>query len=157
MSGEIAHQLSLSWSPPFTLPGETVTYSLLIQDLVTGHNESVGSLTDTQYTHQLTEAEALSCHQYLFSVFSVNDVGPSLSPSSAPPALHPSGYYILYTRHSVVATIMQRTKNSETKICMFVAPGRVEIKDAEVEFTRGLMIRLYLQVCCLQHVNIQIT
>ena len=89
--GDTAHQLRLSWSQPFTLPGETVSYSLLIQNLATGWNRTVGGLTETSYTHSLTsEAEALACHTFLFSVSSSNAVGLSLNSSSAQ-AIHPSG------------------------------------------------------------------
>ena len=87
--GDIAHELNLSWGPPFTLPGETVSYSLLIEDLVTGHTETE-TLSDTVYTHSVSEAEALTCHSFLFSVSSVNDVGSSLNSSSVQ-AIHPSG------------------------------------------------------------------
>ena len=87
--GDTAHQLTLSWGPPFTLPGETVSYSLLIEDLATGHTETE-TLSDTVYTHSLSEAEALACHSFLFSVSSVNDVGSSLNSSSVQ-AVHPSG------------------------------------------------------------------
>ena len=92
--GDTAHQLRLNWSSPFTLPGESVVYSLVIVDQVTGHTETVAPLTDTDYTHTVTESEALSCHPFLFSVSSVNDVGPSLNSSSAPPAIHPSGNHV---------------------------------------------------------------
>ena len=88
--GDTAHQLTLSWGPPFTLPGETLSYSLLIEDLDTGHTETVNTLSDTVYTHNVSEAEALACHSFLFSVSSVNDVGPSLISSSVQ-AVHPSG------------------------------------------------------------------
>ena len=91
VSGDVAHQLNLSWSSPFTLPGEILSYYILIQDVVTGQNESINSLTDTNYIHQLTDTEAILCHHYLFSIFSVNDVGFSQNSSSAPPVLHPSG------------------------------------------------------------------
>ena len=89
--GEIAGQLRLSWSPPFTLPGESLSYSLLATDLTTGLNQSLGPLSDTVYTHQVSESLALSCHLFLFSVSSLNEVGLSINSSSAPPALHPSG------------------------------------------------------------------
>ena len=89
--GDTAHQLRLNWSSPFTLPGESVHYSLVIVDQVTGHTETVAPLTDTDYTHSVSESEALSCHPFLFSVSSVNDVGHSINSSSAPPAIHPSG------------------------------------------------------------------
>ena len=90
MGGDTAHQLTLSWGPPFTLPGETLSYSLLIEDLDTGHTETVNTFSDTVYKHNVSEAEALACHSFLFSVSSVNDVGSSLNSSSVQ-AVHPSG------------------------------------------------------------------
>ena len=88
--GDTAHQLTLSWGSPFTLPGETLSYSLLIEDLATGHNETENALSDTVYTHNVSEVEALACHPFLFSVSSVNVVGSSLNSSSVQ-AIHPSG------------------------------------------------------------------
>ena len=88
--GDTVHQLTLSWGPPFTLPGETLSYSLVIKDLATGHTETESTLSDTVYTHNVSEAEALACHSFLFSVSSVNDVGSSLNSSSVQ-AIHPSG------------------------------------------------------------------
>ena len=110
VSGDTPHQLRLSWSPPFTLPGETVSYSLLVTNLVTGLNQTLGPLSDTVYTHQLSETQALDCHPFLFSVFSLNEVGLSINSSSAPPALYPSGktiytevYIFVLIRASLVA------------------------------------------------------
>ncbi|CAI8046162.1 hypothetical protein GBAR_LOCUS25513 [Geodia barretti] len=65
--GERVHQLRVTWTPPFSLPGELISYSLLI-----------------------SERQALDCHRYSFSAFSLNDVGLSLNSSSSTPALHPS-------------------------------------------------------------------
>ena len=90
LTGDTALQLRLSWGQPFTLPGETVSYFLLIQNQATGWNKTVGRLTETSYTHSLSEAEALACHTFLFSVSSRNAVGLSLNSSSAQ-AVHPSG------------------------------------------------------------------
>ena len=91
VTGDSPHQLQLSWSPPFSLPGETISYSLLIQDMATGLNRTVEPLSPTVFTHQLSEMEALACHYFIFSVFSLNEVGLSLNSSSSTPVLHPSG------------------------------------------------------------------
>ena len=90
------HQLRLNWGPPFTFPGETISYSVFIEDLVTGQKETVVGLTDPVYTHNVSEAQALSCHIFHFSVSSVNDVGPSINSSSIE-AVHPSGRTSRYT------------------------------------------------------------
>jgi hypothetical protein len=90
VEGDSPHQLRLSWSPPFTLPGETVSYSLEARDLATGLSEPPLPLSGTQYTHNLSEPAALACHSFLFSVSSVNAVGSSPNSSSAEPILHPS-------------------------------------------------------------------
>ena len=88
--GERVHQLRVTWTPPFSLPGELISYSLLVTDKTTGFTSSLGPLNDTNFTHQISERQALDCHLYSFSVFSLNDVG--LSPnSSSSTALHPSG------------------------------------------------------------------
>ena len=94
VSGDVAHQFRLSWSPPFTLQGETVFYSLVVTDLDTGSRQTLGPLSDTAYTHQVSQAQALNCHLFLLSVFSLNKVGLSINSSSAPPAIHPSGIII---------------------------------------------------------------
>ena len=105
VTGDSPHKLQLSWSPPFSLPGETIFYSLLIQDLATGLNRTVEPLSLTVFTHQLSEMEALACHSFIFSVFSLNEVGLSINSSSSTPVLHPAGekqpYHTLYnTTHS---------------------------------------------------------
>ena len=74
VTGDSPHQLQLSWSPPF--------YSLLIQDLATGLNRTVEPLSLTVFTYQLSEMEALACHSFIFSVFSLNEVGLSINSSS---------------------------------------------------------------------------
>ena len=90
--GEKVHQLRVTWIPPFSLPGEIISYSLLVTDEAMGFTSSLGPLNDTSFTHQISERQALYCHLYSFSVFSLNDVGLSLnSSSSSTPALHPSG------------------------------------------------------------------
>ena len=89
--GERVHQLRVTWTPPFSLPGELISYSLLVTDEATGFTSSLGPLNDTNFTHQISERQALDCHLYSFSAFSLNDVGLSLNSSSSTPALHPSG------------------------------------------------------------------
>ena len=89
--GDTSYQLRLSWSPPFTLHGEIVSYSLLVLDLNTSTNLTLGPLSETSYIHQVSETLALACHLFRFSVFSLNEVGPSINSSSAPPILHPTG------------------------------------------------------------------
>ena len=91
VSGDTPHQLRLSWTPPFSLPGEVISYSLLVTDLTTGQDQPLVPVSETSYTHQITESQAMDCHNYSFSIFSVNEVGLSVTSSSAPPALHPSG------------------------------------------------------------------
>ena len=51
---DTAHQLRLIWGPPFTFPGENISYSVFIEDLVTGQKETVVGLTDTVYTHSVS-------------------------------------------------------------------------------------------------------
>ena len=99
--GERVHQLRVTWTPPFSLPGELISYSLLVTDEATGFTSSLGPLNDTSFTHQISERQALDCHLYSFSAFSLNDVGLSLNSSSSTPALHPSGE--LYLIHRTVA------------------------------------------------------
>ena len=82
VTGDSPHQLQLSWIPPFSLPGETIFYSLLIQDLATGLKRTVEPLSLTVFTYQLSEMEALACHSFIFSVFSLNEVGLSINSSS---------------------------------------------------------------------------
>ena len=96
MVEDTPHLLRLNWGPPFTFPGETISYSVFIENLVIGQNETVVGLTDTVYTHSVSEAQALACHTFHFSVSSVNDVGPSINPSSIE-AVHPSGRTSRYT------------------------------------------------------------
>ena len=91
MIGDTPYQLNLSWSPPFALPGEIVSYYLLVVDMDDGVNQTLGPLSETVYIHQVSETLALDCHLFLFSVFSLNEVGPSVNSSSAPPNLHPTG------------------------------------------------------------------
>jgi hypothetical protein len=114
--GDTPFQLRLSWSPPFTLRGEIVSYSLLVQDLNTNTNHTLGPLSETSYTHQVSETLALACHLFRFSVFSLNEVGPSINSSSAPPILHPT------------------------------VPAIVEITRTAVMFTNGLTIELQLEI-----------
>ena len=100
VTGDSPHKLQLSWSPPFSLPGETISYSLLIQDLATGLNRTVEPLSLTVFTHQLSEMEALACHYFIFSVFSLNEVGLSINSSYSTPVIHPSGETPFHTTHS---------------------------------------------------------
>ena len=93
MEGEGEGQLRVVWTPPFSLPGELISYSLLVRDETSGDHTTVGPLSDTNYTHTLSEIQALDCHFYSFSVFSINDVGLSPNSSYSPPALHPSSKY----------------------------------------------------------------
>ena len=109
MTGDSPHKLQLSWSPPFSLPGETISYSLLIQDLATGLNRTVEPLSLTVFTHQLSEMKALACHYFIFSVFSLNEVGLSINSSSSTPVLHPSG-----ETHSIPHTLQHYTYHSHT-------------------------------------------
>lgn len=93
VEGEGVGQLRLKWSAPFVLPGETVSYSVLVQDLndTTANNNRSTSISSTVYIHQIPEALTLSCHHFIFSVFSINEVGSSINSSSTEPLVHPSG------------------------------------------------------------------
>ena len=144
--GDTAHQLTLSWGPPFTLPGETVSYSLLIEDLVTEHTETE-TLSATVYTHSLSEAEALTCHSFLFSVSSVNDVGSSLNSSSVQ-AVHPSG------KHTQTHYLLSTDLPPSFPLCPFSGPapgalGAVETRvmlDAHVSSDPQATVQLTLEV-----------
>ena len=160
--GDTPFQLRLSWSPPFTLRGEIVSYSLLVQDLNTNTNHTLGPLSATSYTHQVSETLAFDCHLFRFSVFSLNEVGPSIS-SSAPPILHPTGELFCCVPNlcAVVVLLLSSSReqhvDSETKIStldystldnMFfrAVPAIVEITRTAVMFTNGLTIELQLKV-----------
>ena len=87
MEGEGEGQLRVVWTPPFSLPGEPISYSLLVRDETSGDHTTVGPLSDTSYTHthyqRYRHSTAISTH----SLSSLSMMSVSL-PTPPPLLLH---------------------------------------------------------------------